>query len=404
MCHRFQHRNRQSGIALITVLLILTLATVAAVSMTSRQQLDIRRTSNMLQIEQAYAALLAGEEMARALLVYDETQGDNKGKDSNIDFWARLALLDTSSGVVNIGDFTLSNVVIEDLQGRFNINNLRSDKASVFINTFESLLGKRRITTEEINPILDWLDGNQQETLTKTGTWGNGREDPAYSGFVRPFKTADQHMASASEILRFGGIRLANQDYDCQAQVCLRTMVYKEPWLDPDAKPCEQQGSITQLCNSDLTPLLTALPMGQGTNPTAVPININMPASPQIYQALVPKLSDNDAEALYNEVMNRGGPNQPSKPAFDQPSNFTGHDKITGLLSNDEKTDVLSQISVSSNFFLLRLDARPTSAGANAASNQHLTVSLNSILYRSGTGNNIQVRVIHRSFGKFGEI
>ena len=400
MCHRYQHQYRQQGIALITVLLILTLATVAAVSMTSRQQLDIRRTSNILQIEQAYAALLAGEEMAKALLVYDETQGSNKGTDSNVDYWARLALANTSSGIVNIGDFTLSNVRIEDLQGRFNINNLRSDKAVEFTKTFESLLGTRQLSTEVINPVIDWLDENQQETLTQTGTWGDGREDPAYSSFDRPFKTADRHMVSASEVLRFAGINLTGQDYDCETQVCFRTMLYEEPWLVADAKQCEQQTSIAQLCSSDVTPLLTALPLAQGNNPPPVLINVNMPASRQIYQALVPGLSDADADEVYNEVMNRGGLNQASKPAFGQPGDFTGHQKILGLLNGTKKTEVENQISVSTRFFLLKLDAAPTAAGDNASSNSQLTVSLNSILYR----NNNKVRVIHRSFGKFGEI
>lgn len=404
MCHNHRQQNRQQGIALITVLLILTLATVAAVSMTSRQQLDIRRTSNILQIEQAYAALLAGEEMARALLVYDETQGSIKGTDSNVDYWARLALQNTSSGIVNIGDFTLSNVEIEDLQGRFNINNLRSDKAVEFTRTFESLLGTRKLSTKVINPVIDWLDPNQDEMTNLSGDHGDGREDPAYSNFEPPFKTADRHMVSASEVLRIAGIDLAGKDYDCEKQVCFRTMLHEEPWLVAEAKQCEQQTSIAQLCSSDVTPLLTALPMGQGTNPTAIPINVNMPASRQIYQALVPGLSDTDADEVYNEVMNRGGQNQDSKPRFTKASDFTGHQKILGLLNGTKKTEVENQISVASSFFLLKLDAAPTAAGGNATSNQHLTVSLNSILYRSGSGNNIQVRVIHRSFGKFGEI
>ena len=48
--------ERQRGVALITALLVVALATVAAVAMATRQQLDIRRTGNLLHGEQAYLA------------------------------------------------------------------------------------------------------------------------------------------------------------------------------------------------------------------------------------------------------------------------------------------------------------------------------------------------------------
>ena len=40
--------QRNRGVALMTVLLVVVLATTAAVAMASRQQLDIRRTENTL--------------------------------------------------------------------------------------------------------------------------------------------------------------------------------------------------------------------------------------------------------------------------------------------------------------------------------------------------------------------
>ena len=43
----------QRGVALITALLVIALVTAAAVAMASRQQLDIRRTANILQRDQA---------------------------------------------------------------------------------------------------------------------------------------------------------------------------------------------------------------------------------------------------------------------------------------------------------------------------------------------------------------
>ena len=45
---------REKGVALITVMLILALATILAVSMSTRQQLDIHRSANVFNFEQAY--------------------------------------------------------------------------------------------------------------------------------------------------------------------------------------------------------------------------------------------------------------------------------------------------------------------------------------------------------------
>ena len=97
--------NRQTGIALITVLLILSLATVVAVSMTTRQQLDIRRTSNILQIEEAYTVLFAAEEFARAMLSYDATQTKTlSNTDGAGDYWNDYSL---ETAVNTVGNFML---------------------------------------------------------------------------------------------------------------------------------------------------------------------------------------------------------------------------------------------------------------------------------------------------------
>ena len=44
--------TRQRGVALVTALLVVSLATVAAVAMATRFQIDLRRTGNLLNGEQ----------------------------------------------------------------------------------------------------------------------------------------------------------------------------------------------------------------------------------------------------------------------------------------------------------------------------------------------------------------
>ena len=46
--------NAQRGVALVTALLIVSLASIIAVSMAQRMQLDIRRTGNLLAVERGY--------------------------------------------------------------------------------------------------------------------------------------------------------------------------------------------------------------------------------------------------------------------------------------------------------------------------------------------------------------
>jgi len=52
---------RQRGVALVTALLVVSLATVAAVAMATRLHVDVRRTGNLLHGEQAYAYAVAAK-------------------------------------------------------------------------------------------------------------------------------------------------------------------------------------------------------------------------------------------------------------------------------------------------------------------------------------------------------
>ena len=104
----------QRGVALVTALLVVSLATMAAVSMVTHQHVDVRRTGNLLHGEQAYAYALAAESWAPVIMNRDkeDTEIDMLGED-----WATaLPPISVDGGFVN--------GLISDLQGRFNVNNL----------------------------------------------------------------------------------------------------------------------------------------------------------------------------------------------------------------------------------------------------------------------------------------
>ncbi len=53
----------QQGVALVTALLVVALATVASVGMATRLHVDVRRSANLIHGEQSYAYALGGGEL-----------------------------------------------------------------------------------------------------------------------------------------------------------------------------------------------------------------------------------------------------------------------------------------------------------------------------------------------------
>ena len=110
---------RQSGIALITAMLIAALVTAGAVALAASQQFDNRRIANILGADRAQLAVTNLEVQAQGLLQEDAKRGQY---DSQSEAWA-LAKLTTLAG-----DLTVEGQ-LRDLQGRFNLTNLSPEPA-----------------------------------------------------------------------------------------------------------------------------------------------------------------------------------------------------------------------------------------------------------------------------------
>ncbi|MCP4699237.1 MAG: type II secretion system minor pseudopilin GspK, partial [Gammaproteobacteria bacterium] len=147
-----RYSRRQKGIALITALLIVALATISAAAMVSRQQIDIRRTSNVLNLDQAYLYALGAEEWARRILIRDR---NNSKIDHLSEDWAiRLPPTMVEGGGVS-GH-------LQDLQGRFNLNNLVENGKAVpaEIKRFQRLLAALDLPVELAQAVTDWIDAD----------------------------------------------------------------------------------------------------------------------------------------------------------------------------------------------------------------------------------------------------
>lgn len=183
---------RQRGVALITALLVVSLATVIAVAMATRQHIDVRLTGNLVHGEQAYAYALSAEAWARVILRRDETQSDH---DSLNEDWATaLPPIAVEGGQVSGR--------IEDLQGRFNINNLamqdgKDSEADVVY--FRRLLEILQLEPSLTDALLDWIDADINVRFP------NGAEDENYLLGSIPYRTANRLLVSTSELRLVAG-------------------------------------------------------------------------------------------------------------------------------------------------------------------------------------------------------
>lgn len=182
---------REKGVALITVMLILALATILAVSMSTRQQLDIHRSANVFNFEQAYQYVLGAESWAKQILKRDIEK--NKTDNLNEDWAAVLPPLPIEGGQMS-GQ-------LEDLQARFNINNLVQDGKvqNLYLERFKRLLRNLELDENMVTPIIDWLDSNEEIGFA-------GAEDNEYLNLSPAYRTANQAMEDISEILLVKGV------------------------------------------------------------------------------------------------------------------------------------------------------------------------------------------------------
>ncbi|NJN46417.1 MAG: type II secretion system minor pseudopilin GspK [Candidatus Competibacteraceae bacterium] len=336
---------KQQGVALLTALLIVFLASLIATELAWLQQLAIRRSGLLQHQQQARLYTLGAEQWAMTLLARDASNSDtdHPGED-----WAVLPPAFPVQG----GSITGR---IEDLQGRFNINNLliastspsdspttdnadqeQNDDARGSANpnndvdvgrnidpaqfqALQRLLETLDLETDIAQAIADWLDPDQ-ETL-----FPDGAEDGIYTNRDPAYLTADRPLTSISELRLIAGVD--RETYDA------------------------------------LAPYICALPPGSA-------LNVNTVLAP-VLAAASDGMSLDKAEDRIKE------------------RNKQGYDSVDAFLTNIQFGNqglTRDKLAVSSRFFLLTAEAN---VGEGRA-------ALHSILERTGSGD-ITVRV--RSFG-----
>jgi len=196
---RRRRHDRQRGVALITAVLMVALATMLAVDVGFRGFLDQRRSGTLFALDQGYEIALGAEAWAADFLKKDmqDSKTDHLGET-----WARpLPPLPIDGGTVEGR--------LEDMQGRFNLNNLIHTDGTPnpeAVKQLERILAMLEIEPNWATAMADWIDQDTQPGFP------DGAEDTVYTGQDPPHLAANMPVTRVSELMvlpGFGAQRFA---------------------------------------------------------------------------------------------------------------------------------------------------------------------------------------------------
>jgi general secretion pathway protein K len=185
--------KRERGVALITAIVLVAIATMLAVHIGTRAALDLRRTAGLAALDQGWQVALGAEAWAAQILSDDSE--DDEQMDHLGEAWAQpLPKLPIDGGEVR--------GAIEDMQGRFNLNSLvdkdgRPDAEA--IERFKRLLVFVGAQPRWAQMMADWID---TDTVPET----EGAEDSTYLSQSPPYRSANMLVATTTEMMALPGM------------------------------------------------------------------------------------------------------------------------------------------------------------------------------------------------------
>lgn len=244
---------QQQGVAIITALLIVAIATTLSVSFSTDLQLDVRRTGNIISSEQAVVYTQGAEDWVRGILREDR-------QDNNVDHLGEDWAIEIPPIPVDLDDPSKGSIQgrLTDLQSCFNLNSLYVDGAiNVLARTrLETLFSNLDINVTLSQAIIDWIDDDLNTIVP------DGAEDGYYLNLEKPYRVANQAIVSVSELRLVRGFE------------------------DPD----NYNAAIDHVCAFGIS----------------APININT-ASIEVLRSLASSLSESDAEDIVAQRESEGG-------------------------------------------------------------------------------------------------
>ena len=278
--------GRQAGIAVLTAILVVAIATVLAVNLLWQTSVGLNRTENLLLQDQARQYNLGGEEFARFGLAEDARDDGPDGKDTTLENWAKPLAFDVEAGKLE--------GYLQDQQGLFNLNGLigkDGKRVAEIADQYQRLLqllplerpldaGTAAAITDAT---IDWIDPLTTVEL-------NGAEDDQYTSRQPPYRPANFWFTSTSELM-------AIQGYTAEIYAALRPHVTALPPPPPDKEPWKLNvNTATNLVLAALLPNLSPLdvePFVRGAYESEADFRTDFPGGDQIPPGLLLDIHSN---------------------------------------------------------------------------------------------------------------
>jgi general secretion pathway protein K len=191
----------ERGTALILTLLIIATLAGLTIGFSDESGVELSLAGYSRDRYKAYLVARSGIEEATALLANDqELEMDSFNED-----WHQLETLSALQGLGEQG-ITLSGVVADE-SGKINVNLLRNEDGEINEKREEQLRRLFRVLglkEETINPLLDWLDGDDVERQ-------DGAEAYWYQNLEEPYTCANGPFLTPGQIFLVKGMRRLEQ-------------------------------------------------------------------------------------------------------------------------------------------------------------------------------------------------
>lgn len=194
-------RNQsQHGVALLTILVMVALATILAATIAKRQSNTAENTGYLMRQDQSLLYAKSAEAFFSELLIQDSDNG------SSIDHlqenWAK------PMPPFSVEDGAVSGRLLDE-SGKFNLNNLvksdgKVDEAAK--RWFEKLLQRVGLPAELSQAVIDWQDSDDETTGAM------GAESNYYQGLNPPYLASNTMFHSVDELKLVKGFEGKNYD------------------------------------------------------------------------------------------------------------------------------------------------------------------------------------------------
>lgn len=182
--------GRQRGVAMLTAIILVALATIVAATIAFNNAMAARRATAVLTFDQGIVYAQAAEAMAAYVLREDAGQRDDYTEN-----WAQ------PYGPLEVVPGVWLEARLEDLQGRFNINSVvdqDGEQDPEGIARFEFLLKSLEIEARWAALFADWVDRDLSPLP-------DGGEDTLYSAQDPGYRAPNAPVTSVSELLALPG-------------------------------------------------------------------------------------------------------------------------------------------------------------------------------------------------------